>query len=58
MNRILVLMVCGLIFSLGVAQAAYHHAGETDSDTVLEVYPALAGTKLDSCSLCMGGAAD
>lgn len=35
--------------------AAYHHMGETDSDTVLEVYPAIKDSKLDSCALCHTG---
>jgi hypothetical protein len=29
--------------------------GDTDSDRVLDLYPELAGTKLDSCALCHTG---
>ena len=37
------------------AVGAYHHGGDTDSDIVLGVYPAIEGTKLDSCALCHTG---
>lgn len=37
------------------ALAAYHHAGERDADKFLAAYPEMAGTKLDSCSLCHSG---
>lgn len=47
----------GLIFMALSATgfAAYHHAGEYDSDNFLVVYPDKAGTKLDSCALCHTG---
>ncbi len=37
------------------AQGAYHHGGDTDSDIALQAYPAIEGTKLDSCALCHSG---
>ena len=39
----------------GTANAAYHHMGEADSPKFQEAYPDLAGTKLDSCTLCHRG---
>jgi hypothetical protein len=44
-----------LIAMAGFAQAAYHHEGEADSPKFVSVYPAAAGTKLDSCALCHTG---
>ncbi len=51
------LFVSFLLFILPVASAigAYHHGEDTDSDIVLDVYPAIEGTKLDSCALCHSG---
>ena len=37
------------------AYGAYHHGGDTDSEIALQAYPAIAGTKLDSCALCHTG---
>jgi hypothetical protein len=37
------------------AWAAYHHAGEADAPNFLLAYPNMAGTKLDSCTLCHSG---
>lgn len=37
------------------ASGAYHHGGDTDSEIALQAYPAIAGTKLDSCALCHSG---
>lgn len=61
-KRLLVFGVTLMLAGVGVvaastpsAQAAYHHAGEIDSDHFLAVYPAAAGTKLDSCVLCHRG---
>jgi hypothetical protein len=50
----------GIIFALCLvvtvtAFAAYHHAGETDSDIFSSVYPDTDGTKLDSCAVCHSG---
>jgi len=39
----------------GVAQAAYHHMGESDAPKFLQAYPDKAGTKLDNCVLCHRG---
>ena len=50
--------LCALIvvFATGsVATAAYHHAGEADAPNFLLAYPNMAGTKLDSCTLCHTG---
>lgn len=44
-----------LLFFCTTAYGAYHHDENTDSDIVLEAYPELAGTKLDSCALCHTG---
>jgi hypothetical protein len=51
-------LLIGLIFMAvsTTGYAAYHHAGEYDSDNFLVAYPDKAGTKLDSCALChIGG---
>ena len=48
------LLACCLWWGSGVF-AAYHHAGENDSDNFLAVYPSKADTKLDSCTLCHRG---
>ena len=37
------------------SQAAYHHMGEMDSDAFLSAHSEVAGSKLDSCSLCHSG---
>jgi hypothetical protein len=41
----------------GIAIAAYQHAGDADKDprVFLNVYPGLAGTKLDNCATCHRG---
>lgn len=52
-----VLTLVFLLFFAIPAFSAYHHAENTDSDIVLETYPELAGTKLDSCALCHNGGA-
>jgi hypothetical protein len=44
-----------LLLAASMAWAAYHHQGEEDADRVLRVYPDMAGTKLDHCSLCHSG---
>ncbi len=43
------------IMSGVIAYAAYHHEGERDSGSFLEVYYDKAGTKLDHCALCHSG---
>jgi hypothetical protein len=46
------------VFLMGfamTAQAAYQHMGESDSPKLLQAYPQLAGTKLDSCTTCHTG---
>lgn len=49
-------MAVGVIAALAPsAEAAYHHAGEMDSDYFLEAHPEAVATKLDSCTLCHGG---
>jgi len=54
MRRILVLALLFATVPLTV-YAAYHHGGDTDSDKALQAYPAIKGTKLDSCALCHSG---
>jgi hypothetical protein len=44
-----------LLSFAATAFTAYHHMGDTDSDTVLGVYPEIEDTKLDSCALCHTG---
>jgi len=44
-----------LTFPLVSVYGAYHHGGDTDSEVVLQAYPAIEGTKLDSCALCHSG---
>lgn len=55
MKKLLISMTLMLLFPAVSVLAAYHHGGDTDSDIVLEAYPALEGTKLDSCTLCHTG---
>lgn len=55
MKRILLLTMLLLNLPLISAYGAYHHGGDTDSDVVLKAYPAIEGTKLDSCALCHTG---
>jgi len=43
------------LLGAGTALAAYHHMGEIDSDSFLEVNPDARGTKLDSCTTCHSG---
>ncbi len=45
-------MLTGMV---SLVHAAYHHEGEADSPKFVSVYPAAAGTKLDSCALCHSG---
>jgi hypothetical protein len=53
---VLALIVAGTVGGLASsANAAYHHAGEMDSDYFLVAHPEAAGTKLDSCTLCHRG---
>lgn len=47
-------LICVACFA-SVSFSAYHHMGDTDSDRVLDLYPELAGTKLDNCALCHTG---
>jgi len=44
-----------LCCSPGIASAAYHHMGESDTPKFLQAYPDKAGTKLDNCVLCHRG---
>ncbi|NNF98716.1 MAG: hypothetical protein HKM93_05005 [Desulfobacteraceae bacterium] len=53
--RIALLSVLVVLTSVPVSLAAYHHMGDTDSDIFRDVYPAVAGTKLDSCAVCHTG---
>lgn len=55
MKRILFVTALLLVLPFVSAYGAYHHGGDTDSDIVLQAYPALVGTKLDSCALCHTG---
>ncbi|SDP43776.1 GEGP motif-containing diheme protein [Desulforhopalus singaporensis] len=48
-------IICFFLLPLSAAYGAYHHGGDTDSDIVLQVYPEIEGTKLDSCALCHSG---
>jgi hypothetical protein len=54
MRRIL-LLAAAIATMPFAAYGAYHHGGDTDSDIALQAYPAIAGTKLDSCALCHTG---
>jgi hypothetical protein len=54
MRRILILALLFATVPLAV-YGAYHHGGDTDSDIALQAYPAIEGTKLDSCALCHSG---
>lgn len=54
MRRTVLLSVVYLMMPFA-ASAAYHHGADTDSDIALQVYPAIEGTKLDSCALCHSG---
>jgi hypothetical protein len=52
------LMATGIILSIFIAltcYAAYNHNGDTDSQHFRDVYPQVAGTKLDSCTTCHSG---
>jgi hypothetical protein len=44
-----------LLFMKALANAAYHHGGDTDSDIYQKAYPEILGTKLDSCATCHSG---
>ena len=59
MKRSPVLVAVGVSIVLcamaSVAFATYQHAGETDAPNFLLAYPNMAGTKLDSCTLCHTG---
>jgi len=46
-------LFCCLFF--GTAFSAYHHGGDTDSDTFRAVYQDTVGTKIDSCATCHSG---
>ena len=50
----IVLFLC-LMVCFSTAHAAYYHMGEADSPKFQEAYPDLAGSKLDSCTLCHQG---
>jgi hypothetical protein len=54
MRRILILALLFATVPLTV-YGAYHHGGDTDSEIALQAYPAIKGTKLDSCALCHSG---
>jgi hypothetical protein len=43
------------VTSVGVVRSAYHHEGQDDAALFLQVYPSMAGTKLDNCNLCHTG---
>jgi hypothetical protein len=51
LSAFLLLFCC----SPGIAPAAYHHMGESDTPKFLQAYPDKAGTKLDNCVLCHRG---
>lgn len=55
MKKITVTTVLLVFLPLWSAIAAYHHGGDTDSETALQAFPANEGTKLDSCALCHTG---
>lgn len=57
MKKTTVLTVLLLLWPLMNVYGAYHHGGDTDSEKVLQLYPEIAGTKLDSCALCHTGGA-
>lgn len=54
-RRVWMYLVACLLLAPIMAYGAYHHGGDTDSETVLEVFPEVKGTKLDSCALCHTG---
>ncbi|NVN92252.1 MAG: hypothetical protein HXX11_16845 [Desulfuromonadales bacterium] len=58
-NRVVIAAILCFVFASlpSIALAAYHHAGDAEKDAayVLQVYPKLAGTKLDNCALCHTG---
>ncbi len=49
------LFVLILLAIASTAFAAYHHAGDTDSDVFQVIHPEKVGTKLDHCALCHTG---
>lgn len=55
MKRTIMLFVVLAMMIPLAASGAYHHGKDTDSEIALEAYPAIAGTKLDSCALCHSG---
>ncbi len=64
MNKLRRLVLAGLVASVAMPltlfnstsiYAAYNHFDDTDSEKFRTVYPAVVGTKLDSCTLCHGG---
>ncbi len=55
MKKIVMLVMLFFQVLLVSAYGAYHHGGDTDSDIALQAYPAIEGTKLDSCALCHTG---
>lgn len=56
MNSVVSILTVVFCFTMALsAQAAYHHGGDTDSELVLQAYPAIAGSKLDNCALCHSG---
>jgi hypothetical protein len=50
----IVAMLLSFVFA-STGFCAYHHEGEEDAGKFLAVYPDMAGTKLDHCSLCHSG---
>jgi hypothetical protein len=51
-------LATGIVLSIFMAvtcHAAYNHNGDTDSQHFRDVYPQVAGTKLDSCTTCHSG---
>jgi hypothetical protein len=52
-KTVLCVIIAGMCWMLaGRADCAYQHPGDTDSVVFLDACPDMAGTKLDSCTLC------
>ena len=55
MKKSILAVLAVLLGFYTASKAAYHHEGEADTPNFIAAYPALEGTKLDSCALCHSG---
>lgn len=55
MRKTICFMIVSFFLFCKPCMAAYHHEGEADTPNFLAAYPALEGSKLDSCALCHCG---